>query len=272
MTPDISGEDVVAVRSRPLILVTNDDGIRAPGIRELTKMMNELGDVVVAAPASEQSAVGQSITLRNPIRVEDYNFGDDLTHIRALAVEGTPCDCMKLALHELLHRKPDLVVSGINSGANLAINVVYSGTIGAATESSVQGIDSIAFSLDSKNSPADYSPAGNYAKIIAQKVLRSRLPRGIVLSVNIPNIALNEIKGIQVTRQANSRWEEDFVGRTDPANQSYYWYRGILAVLDGGRDADINALENGYIAITPLQHDRTAHGCMRVFKTWRWED
>lgn len=269
---DISADDFVPVRRRPLILVTNDDGIRAPGIRVLAKVMDDLGDVVVAAPSSEQSAVGQSITIRNPIRVEDYNFGDELTHIRALSVAGTPCDCMKLALHELLHRKPDLVVSGINKGANLAINVVYSGTIGAATESSLQGIDSIAFSLDSKDSEVDYAPSGNYAKIIARKVLRSRLPRGIVLSVNIPDIAVNEIKGIQVTRQAHSRWKEDFVGRTDPANQSYYWYRGMLTVLDNGTDADTNALENGYVAITPLQYDRTAHGCMGVFKTWRWED
>ena len=263
---------MISSRRRPLILVTNDDGITSPGIRALTKAMDEVGDVMVVAPLDDQTAVGHSITLDHPIRVETYNFGDELSHIRALGITGTPCDCMKLALHELLHRKPDLAVSGINRGSNIAINVIYSGTISAATESSVNGIDSIAFSLDSKDPDADYSPAGNYAKVIAQKVLRSQLPRGVVLSANIPAIPEAQIRGIQVARQARSRWEEGFVGRTDPSNRSYYWYRGMMNVLDTGDDTDTGALENGYVSVTPLQYDRTAHGCINVLKTWRWSE
>jgi len=259
-------------RRRPLILVTNDDGIYSPGIRALTKAMNDIGDVVVIAPMNEQSAVGHSITLNSPIRIEDYNFGDELSHVPALAISGTPCDCMKLALHELLHRKPDLAVSGINKGSNVAINVIYSGTISAATESSVNGIDSIAFSLDTTDITSDFTPSGNYAKTIAQKVLRSQLPRGVVLSVNVPNIPENEIKGIQVTRQARSQWEEVFVGRKDPSNKPYYWYRGMLNILDQSKDTDSTVVDQGYVSITPLQYDRTAHGCIDVMKTWRWGD
>ncbi len=259
-------------RRQPLILVTNDDGIYSPGIRALAKAMDEIGDVVVIAPISEQSAVGHSITLNSPIRVQDHNFGEDMSHIPALGITGTPCDCMKLALHELLHRKPDLAVSGINKGSNVAINVIYSGTISAATESSVNGIDSIAFSLDTTDVNADFTPSGNYAKMIAQKVLRSQLPRGVVLSVNVPNIPENEIKGIEVTRQARSQWEEVFVGRTDPSNKPYYWYRGMLNILDHSADTDSTVVDQGYVSITPLQYDRTAHGCIDVMKTWRWGD
>ncbi|MCY4160074.1 MAG: 5'/3'-nucleotidase SurE [Bacteroidetes bacterium] len=263
---------MIQSRRRPLILVTNDDGITAPGIRALTKAMDALGDVVVVAPADEQSAVGHSITLDRPIRVKDYNFGGELSHVHALAITGTPCDCMKLALHELMHRKPDLAVSGINMGSNIAINVIYSGTISAATESSVNGIDSIAFSLDSKDPNADFIPAGNYAKIIAQKVLRSQLPTGVVLSANIPAIPEHEINGIQVTRQARSRWQEGFVGRTDPSNKQYYWYRGVLNILDDSPDTDNQSVEDGYVSVTPLQYDRTSYGCLDVLRTWRWAD
>lgn len=259
-------------RRRPLILVTNDDGIMSPGIRELTEALVKLGDVVVIAPAGEQSAVAHSITLDDPIRVESWSFGGDLNHVRALAITGTPCDCIKLALHQLLHRLPDLVVSGINRGANTAINVIYSGTISAATESSIYGIDSIAVSLDSKEPDADYRPAAKYAGIIAQKVLRSHLPRGVLLSVNVPMIPEDEIKGIVVTRQARSRWKEGFIERLDPANRAYYWYRGTLNILDEGADTDIHVLEDGYISITPLQHDRTAYGCLGVLSTWSWKD
>jgi len=262
----------VQSRRKPLILVTNDDGIHAPGIRALAKAMDEIGEVVVIAPSNEQSAVGHSITLYSPIRVVDHNFGGDMSHIPAMGITGTPCDCMKLALHELLHRKPDLAVSGINKGSNVAINVIYSGTISAATESSVNGIDSVAFSLDTTNINADYSPAAKYAKLIAGKVLRSQLPRGVVLSTNIPDIPQSEIKGIKITRQARSQWEEVFVGRKDPSNKPYYWYRGMLNILDDSSDTDSTVVDEGYVSITPLQYDRTAHGCIDVMKTWRWSD
>ena len=257
-------------RRRPLILVANDDGIAAPGIRALTQAMSELGDVVVVAPLEEQSAVGHAITIHEPIRAKMWQFGGDLSHVRALGIAGTPSDCMKLALHTLLHRPPDLAVSGINKGSNTAINVIYSGTVSAATESSVSGVDSIAFSLDSKDLQADYGPAARYAKAIALKVLRSRLPRGIVLNVNVPAIPAEDIKGIVVTRQARSRWEESFVERVDTSDRPYFWYKGTLIEMDEGTDTDIRAMDAGYVAITPLQFDLTAHGCLGVLSTWRW--
>ncbi len=272
MATSSAKDRLIQSRRQPLILVTNDDGINAPGIYALARAMDRIGEVVVVAPVNEQSAVGHAITLNSPIRVEDYSFGGELRHVHAMGITGTPCDCVKLALHELLHRKPDLVVSGINRGSNIAINVVYSGTIGAATESSANGIDSIAFSLDSKDPNADYAPAGNYAVTIAQKVLRSQLPRGVVLSANIPAIPEHEIKGIRVTRQARSRWEEEFVGRMDPSNKSYYWYRGVLNILDDGPETDNEVIQSGYVSITPLQYDRTSHGCIGVLKTWRWSE
>lgn len=256
-------------RRRPLILVTNDDGIGEPGMLALIRAMNDLGEVVVVAPAMEQSAIAHAITIHGPLRAKSYSFSGDLSHIRALSIQGTPADCMKLALNNLLHRQPDLVVSGINRGANTAINVLYSGTVGAATESSIQGIDSIAFSLCSMESDK-YGPAARYAGAIAKKVLRSRLPRGIVLNVNVPALPYDEIKGVKVTRLAHSRWTEDFIERVDPNNRPYFWYKGVFVNMDEGEDTDIHAIGKGYVSMTPLQYDLTAHGCLGVLRTWHW--
>ena len=258
-------------RRRPLILVTNDDGIGELGMIALVRAMDKLGEVVVVAPAVENSAVAHSITIHGPLRAQSYTFRDDLAHIRALSIQGTPADCIKLALNSLLHRQPDLVASGINRGANTAINVLYSGTVGAATESSIQGIDSIAFSLCSKASE-DYSAAARYAGAIAQKVLRSRLPRGIVLNVNVPELPYEEIKGVKVTRLAHSRWTESFIERVDPNNRPYYWYKGMFVNIDAGQDTDVHAINEGYVAMTPIQYDLTAHGCLGVFRTWQWNE
>ena len=258
-------------RRQPLILVTNDDGIAEPGIKALIRAMSKLGEVVVVAPGLEQSAVAHAITIHGPLRAQPYKFRDDLGHIRALSIQGTPADCMKLALNKLLHRMPDLVVSGINRGGNTAINVLYSGTVGAATESSIQGIDSIAFSLCSKES-SEYGPAARYAGAIAKKVLRSRLPRGIVLNVNVPSLPYEEIKGIKVTRLAHSRWTEDFIERVDPNSRPYFWYKGLFINMDEGRDTDIHAIEEGYVSMTPIQYDLTAHGCLGVLRTWQWSE
>lgn len=259
----------VFTRRQPLILVTNDDGIGQPGIIALINAMSGLGEVVVVAPALEQSAIAHAITIHGPLRAQPYTFSDGLSHIRALSIEGTPADCMKLALNILLHRLPDLVVSGINRGANTAINVLYSGTVGAATESSIQGIDSIAFSLCSKESN-EYSAAARYAGAIAKKVLRSRLPRGIVLNVNVPDLPYEEIKGVKVTRLAHSRWTEDFVERIDPNSRPYYWYKGLFVNMDDGKDTDLHAINEGYVSMTPIQYDLTAHGCVGVLGTWQW--
>ncbi len=259
------------VRKRPLILVVNDDGISAPGILALTRAMDDLGDVVVVAPMEQQSAIGHAITLHDRVLVQSYHVSDDVGHVRALGITGTPADCVKLALNTLLPREPDIVVSGINMGANTAINVIYSGTVSAATESSIRGVDSIAFSLCTKE-VADFEPAAKYAKAITLKVLRSRLPRGIVLNVNIPAIPYENIRGVVVTRLAHSRWEECFVEKTDPENGTYYLYKGMFVNMDEGLDTDVNAIGEGYVSITPIQFDLTAHGCLGVLGTWRWTE
>ncbi len=254
---------------QPLILVTNDDGIDAPGIRALAAAMDRIGEVVVVAPTEEQSAVGHAITVRNPVRVRPWPIQLADGNVNAHAVTGTPADCVKMAISQLLPRRPDLVVSGINRGPNTAVNVIYSGTVSAATEASILGIDSIAFSLCSWDLDR-YEDAAFHAERIARKVLREGLPPGILLNVNIPALARDEIKGTLVTRQARSRWEESFQERTDPANLPYYWLSGTFVNMDEGEGTDLEAIEGGYISITPIQHDLTAHQLLNEFARWDW--
>ncbi len=258
-------------RRKPLILVTNDDGIEAPGLAALGLAMMELGNVVIIAPKEEQSAVGHAITLHRAVHAIPHKFEGALAAVRSIAIDGTPADCVKLALNSLLDRRPDLVASGINRGSNMAINVMYSGTVSAATESSIRGVDSMAFSLV-EGEAGDYEAAARYAQAIGRKVLRSRLPRGIVLNVNVPPLPYDQIKGISVTRLARARYEESFVERTNASNHTSFWYKGKFFNLDGGPDTDVHAVEAGYVSISPIQHDLTAHGCLGVLGTWRWAE
>ncbi len=254
---------------RPLILVCNDDGINAPGIAALAAAMDALGDVYVVAPTTEQSAVGHAITVRDPVRAYPWSFTVPSGEVPAYAVSGTPADCVKLAVNQLLPRRPDLVVSGINRGPNTAVNVIYSGTVSAATEAAILGIDAIAFSLCNWTA-RDFSAAAHYARQIARTVLTHGLPPGILLNVNIPDLPLEAIKGIAITRQARSRWEESFAERRDPYNQPYYWLTGRFVNLDDGDDTDLEAVEQGYVSITPLQHDLTAHAYRAMLNRWDW--
>ena len=254
---------------RPLILVCNDDGINAPGIAALAAAMDALGEVYVVAPATEQSAVGHAITVRDPVRAYPWSFTVPSGEVPAYAVSGTPADCVKLAVNQLLPRRPDLVVSGINRGPNTAVNVIYSGTVSAATEAAILGIDAIAFSLCNWEAQ-DYHAAAHYAQRIARTVLTHGLPPGILLNVNIPDLPLEAIKGIAITRQARSRWEESFAERRDPYNQPYYWLTGRFVNLDDGDDTDLEAVEQGYVSITPLQHDLTAHAYRAMLNRWDW--
>ncbi len=258
-------------RRRPLILVTNDDGIDAPGLYELATHMTGLGDVVIIAPREEQSAVGHAITIRGSVRALPHAFDGPLASIQAIAIDGTPADCVKLAMNSILHKRPDLVVSGINRGSNMSINVMYSGTVSAATESSIRGIDSLAVSLV-EGGRQKYDASAQCAVIIARKVLRSRLPRGIVLNINVPPVPFGAIQGMRVTRLARARWEEQFVEGVDASNQPCYFYRGKFYNLDEGTDTDIYAVSRGYVSISPIQHDLTAHGCVTVLGTWRWSE
>jgi 5'-nucleotidase len=255
----------------PRILLCNDDGITAPGIQALAEALDGLGNLVVVAPESEQSAVGHAITVRDPVRAHKVEFSTSSGPIPAWAVTGTPTDSVKLAYHELLDEPPDLVVSGINHGPNTAVNVLYSGTVSAATEASILGVDAIAISLCDW-AAEDFSVAGRWARRIVRLVLRSGLPRGILLNVNVPALSADEIRGVAVTRQARSRWEEGFDERTDPADRSYYWLAGTFVDLDDGQETDTAAVEQGYVSVTPIEHDMTAHDTLDALRDWDWAD
>src|SRR5690554_872580 len=257
-------------RKRPLILISNDDGINAPGIKALADAVADLGEVWVVAPVSEQSAVGHAITVRDPVRAQEWPFKVSRGEIASYAVTGTPADCIKLAINQILPRRPDLVVSGINKGPNTAVNVIYSGTVSAATEAAILGIDSIAFSLCDWN-PEDYEAAATIARAIARRVIVDGLPPGVLLNVNIPAIPQSEIRGILPTRQARSRWEESFHERVDPQNQTYYWLTGTFVNLDDGENTDLSAVDRGYVSVTPIHYDLTAHDFLDVLGRWEWE-
>ncbi|PSQ95481.1 MAG: 5'/3'-nucleotidase SurE [Bacteroidetes bacterium SW_9_63_38] len=254
---------------RPRILLCNDDGIRAPGIQALADALAPLGDLVVVAPESEQSAVGHAITVRDPVRAHEVEFATEAGPIPAWAVTGTPTDAVKLACHELLEETPDLVVSGINDGPNTAVNVLYSGTVSAATEASILGLDAVAVSLCEWDVD-DFSGAERWARRIVRLVLRSGLPDGVLLNVNVPYEPEGGIQGVAVTRQARSRWEEGFDTRTDPADREYYWLAGTFVDLDDGDRTDTTAVEEGYVSVTPLQHDLTAHDTLSALRNWNW--
>ena len=241
---------------KPLILVTNDDGITAPGIRKLVEFMNEIGEVVVVAPDSPQSGKGHAITINSTLMVEEIKIEGAQ---RDFACSGTPVDCVKLALDKVLTRRPDLVVSGINHGANSSINVIYSGTMSAAVEAGVEGIPAIGFSLLDFSFEADFDQAKDFIQEIVLKTLKNPMPKGIVLNVNIPKLKKEEIKGIKICRQAQAKWEENFDERVNPQGKKYYWLPGYFNNMDEGEDADETALMNGYISIVPVKFDLTGY-------------
>jgi len=251
---------------KPLILVTNDDGITAPGIRTLISVMNEIGDVVVVAPDNPQSGMGHAITVNttlrcNPITVDE---GPQLEY----SCSGTPADCVKMAVNEILNKKPDLCVSGINHGANSSINVIYSGTMSAAVEAGIEGVPAIGFSLLDYNWDANFEACKEFVRNITLNVLKHKLPEGVVLNVNIPNLKREEIKGVKICRQALGNWKEDFDKRVSPQGEDYYWLTGKFVNLDQGEDTDLWALENGYVSMVPVQFDLTAHHYIQKLNSW----
>ena len=241
---------------KPLILVTNDDGITAPGIRKLAEFMGEIGEVVVVAPNSPQSGKGHAITINSTLTYEEIQLDENQKNY---SLSGTPVDCVKFALDKILTRKPDLVVSGINHGANSSINVIYSGTMSAAVEAGVEGLQAIGFSLLDFSWDADFSQAKKYIQQIVRNVLENPIPKGIVLNVNIPKLPEKEIKGIKVCKQAQAKWEESFDERINPHGKKYYWLTGYFNNMDNSQDADEIALSEGYISIVPVKFDLTAY-------------
>lgn len=258
------------MQKKPLILVTNDDGITAPGIRTLIKVMNTIGDVVVVAPDSPQSGMGHAITVDATLhcRKEHIDDGPQIEY----STSGTPADCIKLARHEILDRVPDICVSGINHGSNSSINVIYSGTMSAAIEAGIEGIPAIGFSLLDYNYDANFEPSEKFVKAITLNVLNNGLPKGVVLNVNIPNLAKKAIKGIKVCRQAKANWVEKFDKRQNPQGKDYYWLTGEFVNLDKGEDTDEWALKEGYISVVPVQFDMTAHHFMQQLNSWSFNE
>jgi len=255
---------------KPLILVTNDDGITAPGIRTLIKVMNLIGDVVVVAPDSPQSGMGHAITINESLycKEEKINNGPQ----KEYSCSGTPADCIKLAVHELLERKPDLCVSGINHGSNSSINVIYSGTMSAAIEAGMEGIPAVGFSLLDYNWNAEFSSFEKYIMKICLMVLKSRIKKNLVLNVNFPDSKKSSIKGIKICRQAKANWIEKFDKRKSPMGRDYYWLTGEFVNQDEGKDTDEWALNKGFISVVPVQFDLTAYHHINELKKWDLND
>ncbi|SEO25694.1 5'/3'-nucleotidase SurE [Mucilaginibacter sp. AW1-7] len=249
---------------KPTILVVNDDGITAPGIKVLIEAMSEIGRVVVVAPDSPQSGMGHAITIGKPLRLDKVDIYEGIEMYRC---SGTPVDCVKLAVNKVFKGlKPDLCVSGINHGLNNSINVLYSGTMSAAVEGAIESIPSIGFSLDDYNLDANFSHCVKYIKELALQVLANGLPANTLLNVNFPNT--HDIKGIKICRQANAKWAEEFDERVDPHKRPYYWLTGVFQLNDGGEDTDVWALEHNYASVVPVQFDMTAHHAIPFLNTW----
>ena len=253
---------------KPLILVTNDDGISAPGIRTLISAMNELGDVIVVAPDSPQSAMGHAITINSTLQCNQVKI-DDGPQIE-YSCSGTPADCVKLGINEILDRKPDICVSGVNHGSNSSINVIYSGTMSAAVEASIEGIPAIGFSLLDYSWNANFNEIKKYLINITKQALLNGIPKGNALNVNFPKLKEKDIKGIKICRQANAYWVEKFDKRVNPQGKEYYWLTGEFINKDNGHDSDEWALANGFISIVPVKFDMTDHENISYIKKWKF--
>ena len=255
------------LKEPPVILVTNDDGVTAPGIKNLVQAVKDLGKVVVVAPDKPQSGMGHAITIGQPLRLHHLSTDDN---VEIWSCTGTPVDCVKLAVDKVLHRKPDICLSGINHGANHSINVIYSGTMSAAMEAAIESIPSVGFSLLDFSIEADFEGARKYARIITEKMLHSKLDKHTVLNVNVPAVPASLLKGMKICRQAYAKYEEDFIDREDPHGRHYYWLTGEFVNFDKGKDTDVWALAHQYVSIVPVQFDLTNYALKsKLEKTWK---
>ncbi len=251
--------------SKPLILITNDDGYNAKGISALVNAVKNIADIIIVAPDRPQSGMGHAITVNEPIRCFELDFFGD---VKAYSCTGTPVDCVKMGLYLLGGRSPDLILSGINHGSNISTNVLYSGTMSAAVEGALEGVPSIGFSLTTHSSNADFTTSIKYVKIITEKLLNNSLKKGVCLNVNIPNVKAELVKGIKVCRQGRAFWDDTFDKRTDPLGNEYYWLTGSFSSKEQGEDADINFLKNNYVTIVPTQFDMTCYSSIEELTKW----
>jgi 5'-nucleotidase len=247
------------------ILLTNDDGINAPGLQALAGEMTKIGEVVIVAPDAERSAVGHAITTASPLRVTEIRRNGALY---GLAVSGTPADCVKIAINALLPDRPDLVVSGINQGPNTGMNVIYSGTVSAATEATMLGIPAFAVSLDSFTSK-EFGFAAEFAARLAVSVAKNGLPSGVLLNVNVPAIPREKVRGVRVTSQGMARFTEQFHKRMDPRGHAYWWLGGELSEEEDPEGADGWALKQGDVSVTPLHYDMTHYPSLDLIRSWK---
>ncbi|NLS45050.1 MAG: 5'/3'-nucleotidase SurE [Firmicutes bacterium] len=247
------------------MLVTNDDGIFADGIRVLAQGLIELGEVNVVAPDRERSATGHAITVLRPLRIKNVKYPD--SRIRAWAVDGTPSDCIKLAIEDLLEWKPDVVISGINRGPNLGTDVLYSGTVSAAIEGAIYGIPSVAISMAAFDN-CNYSMAAKFAKQLVAKVAEKGLPDRTLLNVNIPSVDGKDLAGVFITKLGARVWRDVFDRRIDPRGRTYYWMAGNVEEYDGDLDIDSIAVRHNMISITPIHLDLTAYDLIDYLKIW----
>jgi 5'-nucleotidase len=250
---------------RPKILVTNDDGITSKGIVSLISVAKSFGDVLVVAPDKPQSATGHSITIHHPLRLNKF---EGFENIEAYSCSGTPVDCVKLAIYELLNSKPDLLLSGINHGENTSTNVLYSGTMSAAVEGAMEGIPSIGFSLANFSADADFTASQWAAHEVISEALKNKIPLNTCLNVNIPDISVSEIKGFKICRQAHAFWADRFEKREDQFGKPYYWLTGEFSNVDQHEDTDLAAMKNGYVSIVPTHFDMTAYSVLDELKNW----
>ncbi|MEI6123541.1 MAG: 5'/3'-nucleotidase SurE [Bacteroidota bacterium] len=251
----------------PLILITNDDSYSAPGIRFLIRVMRQMGEVVVVAPDKPQSGMGHAITVNSPLRLQKIKSEKNY---KEYYCNGTPVDCVKIAVDKVLHRKPDLLVSGINHGSNASVNIIYSGTMSAVIEGAMGHIPSVGFSLNDYAHDADFSHTEPFIKSICWNVLENGLPKNICLNVNFP-VNVGKTKGVKICRQADAYWKEEFSERKDPHGREYYWMMGVFENPDKGKDTDVWAINNHYVAVVPVQYDLTAHTIIPEIKKWKFD-
>ena len=252
-----------------LILLTNDDGIRAPGLVAMYRELAQLGEVHVVAPETVQSATGHGITLATPLLANRITVENTFT---GTAIDGRPADCVKLAVARILPRQPDLVISGINSGANVGINVIYSGTVAAAIEAAFLGLPSIAVSLYLRNEiPIDYARTAQYAMKVIRQILEAGLKAGQVVSINLPPLRPDEVPtGVRVVRQCTNGWADTYEERKDPRGRSYFWNSTVFTLGNTDEETDVAALRDRYITVTPLQFDLTHYPMLREWKDRDW--
>lgn len=250
------------------ILISNDDGISSPGIYALANELKKIGDVLVVAPHTEQSAVGHAITMKIPVRVSEYYHNSEFF---GYAVDGTPADCIKMGIKNILKTSPDIVVSGINNGANSAINIIYSGTVSAAREAAIMDVPSIAISIAS-HEPNDYSYAAKIATKIVKLVSKNKLKTGTLLNVNIPNLPESQIKGFKFTSQGKTKWDDVYEERIDPYGKKYYWLTGNLINEDTDLASDHAAVMNDFVSLSPIHFDLTDYESLEKMKDWDIKD